>query len=166
MEGTLALCPPCTKFRIFLFKQKWRIQFDVVPASPSPRTLAVTPRACGVSSTPRLLDSIISVSGILDRPVKPGDDGWIQFRIPATLSRPGRASAIAPRKQRAQGMPGASRTRSLACEIKKHTSIVTAGPAGFTRHSLRNGFNGLSRALPGDRALFATVACESCLPQT
>jgi hypothetical protein len=27
-----------------------------------------------VSSTPRLFDSIISVSGILDRPVKPDDD--------------------------------------------------------------------------------------------
>jgi hypothetical protein len=27
-------------------------------------------------------------------------------------------------------MPGAGRTHSLACEIKKHTSIVTAGPAG------------------------------------
>jgi hypothetical protein len=24
-----------------------------------------------------------------DRPVKPGDDGWIHLRIPATLSRPG-----------------------------------------------------------------------------
>src|SRR5436190_11956308 len=30
----------------------------------------------GVSSTLRLLDSIAAVSGILDRPVKPGDDGW------------------------------------------------------------------------------------------
>jgi hypothetical protein len=27
--------------------------------------------------------------------------------------------------QRAQGMPGARCTRSLACKIKKHTSIVT-----------------------------------------
>src|SRR6059058_3900991 len=27
--------------------------------------------------------------------------------------------------QRAQGMPGARRARSLACKIKKHTSIVT-----------------------------------------
>jgi hypothetical protein len=30
-----------------------------------------------------------------------------------------------PRKKRAQGMPGARCTRSLACEIKKHTSVVT-----------------------------------------
>jgi hypothetical protein len=33
-------------------------------------------RASGVSSTPRLLGSITDVSGILDRPVKPGDDDW------------------------------------------------------------------------------------------
>ncbi len=30
----------------------------------------------GRSSTPRLLDSITGVSGILGRPVKPGDDDW------------------------------------------------------------------------------------------
>jgi hypothetical protein len=29
-----------------------------------------------VSSTPRPFDSIIGVSGILGRPVKPGDDTW------------------------------------------------------------------------------------------
>jgi hypothetical protein len=34
----------------------------------------------------------------------------------------------------------------------KHTSVVTAGFTGFTRPSLRNGFNSLFRALPGDRA--------------
>jgi hypothetical protein len=32
---------------------------------------------------------------------------------------------ILPSKQRAQGMPGARRARSLACKIKKHTSVVT-----------------------------------------
>src|SRR5689334_21257776 len=43
---------------------------------------AVIPRACGVSSTPRLLGSISNVSGILDRPPqcaiahKAGDDRW------------------------------------------------------------------------------------------
>src|SRR5690349_24002878 len=29
--------------------------------------------------------------------------------------------------QKAQGMPGARCTRSLACKIKKHTSVVTTG---------------------------------------
>jgi hypothetical protein len=32
------------------------------------------------------------------------------------------------KKQRAQGKPGARCTRSLACEIGKHTSVVTTGP--------------------------------------
>jgi len=49
-------------------------------------------------------------------------------------------------------MPGARRTHSLACEIKKAHEQVTTGTAGFTRHSPRNGFNSLFRALPGDRA--------------
>jgi hypothetical protein len=44
----------------------------IVIASPPCR--AVIPRACGGSSTPRLLGSITDVSGILGRPVKPGDD--------------------------------------------------------------------------------------------
>jgi hypothetical protein len=30
-----------------------------------------------VSGTPRLFGLIIGASGILDRPVKPGDDSWI-----------------------------------------------------------------------------------------
>jgi hypothetical protein len=30
----------------------------------------------GRSSTPRPLDYFSGVSGILDRPVEPGDDGW------------------------------------------------------------------------------------------
>ena len=34
-----------------------------------------------------------------------------------------------PSKERAQETPGVSHTRSLACEIKKHTSKVTTGKA-------------------------------------
>jgi hypothetical protein len=37
-------------------------------------------------------------------------------------------------------MPGARCTRSLACELKKHTSIVTTVTPEITRHSPRNGF--------------------------
>ena len=37
-------------------------------------------------------------------------------------------------------MPGARRTRGLACKMKKHTSEFTTGSPGLTRHSLRNGF--------------------------
>jgi hypothetical protein len=39
--------------------------------------------------------------------------------------RPGFARKSAASNQRAQGMPGAQRARSLACKIKKHTSVVT-----------------------------------------
>jgi len=50
-------------------------------------------------------------------------------------------------------MPGARCTRSLACEINKAHEHSHHGHAGITRHSLRNGFNGFLRALPGVRIL-------------
>src|SRR3989440_8888064 len=39
-------------------------------------------------------------------------------------------SSCHPKHQRAQGMPGAQCARSLACKIKKHTSIVTTVTPG------------------------------------
>src|ERR1700676_2566875 len=42
--------------------------------------------------------------------------------------------------------------RGLACEIKKHTSIVTHGHAGNHPAFPAQWFYGLLRALPGDRA--------------
>jgi hypothetical protein len=139
-------------------------------------------RESGVSSTPRLLDSITGGSGILDRPPSlamtavgvarvetvmravsdwgPSLRGatrhlpslrakrsnpwshakkeWIAsslsllamtlpnfFQNKTPRSRGAMRPRFCPRNQRAQGMPGAQCTRSLACEIKKHTSIVT-----------------------------------------
>jgi hypothetical protein len=56
-------------------------------------------------------------------------------------------------KQRAWGMPGAStHPQPRVQSEKKHTSVVTAGPAGSPGIPARNGFNGFLRALPGDRA--------------
>src|SRR6476469_5289266 len=50
------------------------------------------------------------------------------------------------------GMPGAQCARSRAwCVV--NTRVSHHGHTGNTRHSPRNGFNGLLRALPGDRAL-------------
>src|SRR6266516_4696394 len=49
-------------------------------------------------------------------------------------------------------MPGARCARSLACEMNKAHEHSHHGHTGFTRHSPRNGFNGLLRALPGDQA--------------
>jgi hypothetical protein len=46
---------------------------------------------------------------------------------------------------------------------RKHTSVVATGRGGFIRPSLRNGFNGLLRALPGDRAFLppSSTQCAS-----
>jgi hypothetical protein len=61
-----------------------------------------------------------------------------------------RILAARPRPSRAQGKPGARR----ASRVKQveHTSLKHHRSAGYTRPSLRNGFNGFLRALPGDRA--------------
>jgi hypothetical protein len=56
------------------------------------------------------------------------------------------------KKKRAQGKPGAQCTRSLACESKKHTSVVTTGSPelpGLPCALVLTAYN----VLPGDRAL-------------
>src|SRR5579864_1241689 len=63
------------------------------------------------------------------------------------------------RDQRAQGKPGVRCTRSLACENKKAHERSHHRSAGYTRPSLRNGFNGFLRARPGDRLLNAHIFC-------
>ena len=62
-------------------------------------------------------------------------------------------------EKRAQGMPGARCTRSLACKNKKAYEHSHHGHTGVTRHSPRNGFNGFLRALPGDRAFLSPSPC-------
>jgi hypothetical protein len=57
-------------------------------------------------------------------------------------------------------MPGARCTRSLVCEIGKHTSVVTTGSPVHSGIPCANGFNGLLRALPGDRALLPPSPVE------
>jgi hypothetical protein len=59
--------------------------------------------------------------------------------------------AIRALKERAQETPGARCTRSLVCKGRKHTSYSPQVHRN-TRRFLRNGFNGLFRALLGDRA--------------
>ena len=54
-------------------------------------------------------------------------------------------------RQRAQGRPGAGRTHGPPANRKAGGSHHRLGRD--TRPSLRNGFNGVLRALPGDRAL-------------
>jgi len=51
-------------------------------------------------------------------------------------------------------MPGAD-APAAACAVVESTRVSHHGHTGITRHSPRNGFNGLLRALPGDRAFLS-----------
>src|SRR6202035_5082276 len=82
----------------------------------------------------------------------PRNDVGTHLRHLAAQIRASFAGNVPPSTQRARGMPGAQCARSLVCEIKKHTSIVTTVTPENARHSPRNGFNGFLRTLPGDRA--------------
>jgi hypothetical protein len=80
-------------------------------------------------------------TGLLRR-FAPRNDGLVlqtHLRIPAARNAPGRCIIRSRLKTRAQGKPGARRTRSLACEIKKHTSGIHYRCTGLARPSLRNG---------------------------
>jgi hypothetical protein len=60
--------------------------------------------------------------------------------------------------KRAQGKPGVRCTRGPTCKGRKHVGRHHRF-TGPNRLSLRNGFNGLLRALPGDRALLPPSPC-------
>ena len=61
-------------------------------------------------------------------------------------------------EKRAQGRPGAGRTRSLVCSVGS-TRIIHHRLDRNIRPSLRDGVNAYFRALPGVRDLIVTVAC-------
>ena len=60
-------------------------------------------------------------------------------------------------------MPGARRARSLACKIKKHTSVVTTVTPDTPGIPYAMVYD-LYRDLPGDRALLSPSPAE-LLPQ-
>jgi hypothetical protein len=55
-------------------------------------------------------------------------------------------------------MPGARCTRGPCAKGSKHTVVTTGTPD--TRHSLRDGFNGLFRALPGDEFVLSPSSAD------
>jgi hypothetical protein len=77
---------------------------------------------------------------------------WLKFHIylrdPAALIARGFARTVRASDQRAQGMPGAQCTRSLACDVKWHTSVVTTVTPEIARHSPRNGFTAYFALFP------------------
>jgi hypothetical protein len=88
-----------------------------------------------------------------------------QVRGPAART-PGSWEEIgAPEKQ------GRRECRVLAapiasCAKVESTRVAATGSAEITRHSLRNGFNGFLRALPGDRAFLSPSPRGKCFPQS
>jgi hypothetical protein len=58
-----------------------------------------------------------------------------------------------PLKREGAGNAGRSMHPQPRMQNKKAYECSHHGHTGFARHSLRNGFNGFLRALPGDRAL-------------
>jgi hypothetical protein len=79
-----------------------------------------------VSSTLRLFDLGTNASGILDRPVKPGDDGWIHLRIPA--ARGVRVVQESSAQKEGAGKAGCPPHPQPRVQSKtKHTSVVTTG---------------------------------------
>ncbi len=120
-------------------------------------------RACGSGSPKRL-----TCPGGMARRVRDLSASRFEastFTRNSAFSRrdaPELAKLIRP-KMRAWGMPVPSAPRSLACSVE-NTRVSHHGRTGITRHSrTRMVFNGFLRALPGDRALFATVAPEKRL---
>ena len=93
------------------------------------------------------------------------DDGWILLRALATRCARVFLNSFAPKKKRAQGRPGARCTRGLMCKnAQSKDAHEHTGSAESLRPSLRNGFNGLFRALPGDEfVLSPSLADKACL---
>ena len=67
-----------------------------------------------------------------------------------------------PPKSEGAGNAGRRCARSRACSVV-NTRVSHHGHTGLTRHSPRNGFNCLLRALPGDRALLPPSSLRSLL---
>jgi hypothetical protein len=97
------------------------------------------------------------------------EDRWMPGSSPGmTNSFPRRdapeffLNVLPSENQRAQGKPGARCTRSRACRIVS-TRVSHHRFTGITRPSLRDGFTGLFRALPGDRACLPPSSPRSLL---
>jgi hypothetical protein len=95
---------------------------------------------------------------------KPHDDAIsnsrarMRVRIPATRGARVMPELCPSQRKRAQGKPGVRCTRGPTCKGRKHVGRHHRF-TGPVRLSLRNGFNGFFRALPGDRALLPPSPC-------
>jgi hypothetical protein len=159
MVGTLALRPRYDSEATFLKQHKRCRPGESQDHNPRPSSLCESRRLAS-------LHTCITAYGSWH---SPGRRGWSVRAIPDSIFKQPRkhTSAISRRNspelcqnmslriQRAQGRPGASSHPRSAC-IKGSTRQNHRW-CRIIRPSLRNGFNGFLRALPGDHRLVATV---------
>ena len=81
---------------------------------------------------------------------------------PRGAKRPGRCHRFRPKE--GVGNAGCPRTRSRVRKVES-TRVSHHGYAGTPDIPARNGFNGLYRALPGDRAFLSPSPAETCFRQ-
>jgi hypothetical protein len=96
------------------------------------------------------------------RPCERRDDAVGQTHashLPAMQSAPELEKPSAPRGR--GECRALRRTRSLACKSKKARKQVTTSSPGHPAFPHANGFNGLWRALPGDRALLSPFSAST-----
>ena len=107
-------------------------------------------RESGGPSTPRLLGSIIAVSGILGPRLRGDDNCGCDTHLDVLATHCARAlpETSRPLKQRAQGRPGARCTRGLVCGLHKTKCTRAYRAAVNTRPSLRNGFTAYAELSP------------------
>ena len=108
----------------------------------------LTMRVFAVAHSDLILRSIASAMRL---------EGWTQEH-PSRGTHRTRVDPKPSARKRAWGMPGAERTRSLVCKSEKHTSKSTTSPPDNPAFPHAKGFNGLWRALPGDRAFLSPLS--------
>jgi hypothetical protein len=158
---------------------RWRVMTLRARRARTASQTVVILRERGVSSTPRLIDSITGASGILGPRFFAGDDGW---SVANTTSRS--RGAVRPRfainlrpENRGRGECRAPDAPAASCALwvaSMHTSIHSEPPE-ITRHSRTQWFTAYI-ALSPVIGFLVTVICgnlvrprpvgPTCLPQT
>ena len=111
-------------------------------------------------------DDLLTTRSVVERAIRlPRQIATLIATLPHSRGamRPRFAGTLSLQEKRAQGKPGVRCTRSRAWSVVS-TRVSHHRFTGFIRLSPRNGFNGLFRALPGDRALLPPSPAPSSAP--
>ena len=121
----------------------------------------VMPRACGASSTPRPIVSIIDASGTLDHPPSRVMTPEYDFAFSRRICARGLHLRWPSKVERAQGRPGARCTRGLVCKVRKRRRTRAYRFSGEHPAFPAQWVDGLYRDLPGETRSVATIARSS-----